>query len=165
MVKIILTGPESSGKTTLCKVLANYLKIPRSKEYARKYLEEIDRDYTQDDLTEIAKEQIKLEKEYALLDTDIITIKIWSNYKYGNCEKWILKQIEKQRSENRFYLLCKPDLKWEKDPFRENPNNRIELFELYKKELENLHHDYYIVEGEKRDPDSISKILFQKSLF
>ena len=165
MLKVILTGPESSGKTTLCKTLSHHLNIPYSKEYAREYLSQIDRYYTQEDLIKIAKKQLNINQQHKLLDTDLITIKIWSNYKYGNCDKWILERIEKQKSKNRFYLLCKPDLKWVKDPFRENPNNRIELFEIYKKELENLNHDYYIVEGEKRDPNSISKILFEKSFF
>ena len=165
MLKVIVTGPESSGKTTLCKALSNHLDTPYSTEYAREYLNQIDRVYTQKDLIKIAKEQLNLNQKYRLLDTDLITIKIWSNYKYGNCDNWILEQIEKQKSKNRFYLLCKPDLKWVKDPFRENPKNRIELFKLYKKELKDLHHDYYVVEGKNRNINAISKILVQKSFF
>ena len=106
--------------------------------------------------------QLKAEKNTTLLDTDLITIKIWSIYKYGNCDKWILDQIEKQTLEKRFYLLCKPDIAWEKDPLRENAENRIDLFKLYKKELENLGHDYYIVKGKNRTENVISKILAQK---
>ena len=40
-----------------------------------------------------------------VLDTDLITIKIWSEYKFGNCDTWILDKIEEQKNENRFYLL------------------------------------------------------------
>ena len=162
MFKIIATGPESSGKTTLCKALSKHFKISYSKEYAREYLEKLDRDYTQKDLIEIAKGQLTSEQNSILLDTDLITIKIWSNYKYGNCDKWVLEQIQKQKSEKRFYLLCKPDTAWEEDSLRENPKNRMALFKLYKKELENLSHDYYVVEGENRDENAISKILDQK---
>jgi nicotinamide riboside kinase len=164
MLRIIITGPESSGKTTLCKALAKHFKIASSKEYAREYLEKLDRDYTQEDLIKIAKGQLTSEQNSILLDTDLITIKIWSNYKYGNCEKWILEQIQKQKSEERFYLLCKPDIVWRQDPLRENPKNRIDLFQLYKKELENLSQDYYVVEGENRTKNAISKILAQKSV-
>ena len=158
MLKIIVTGPESSGKTTLCKSLSKHFKIPFIEEYARGFLNELGRDYTQSDLLKIAREQLQSELNSQLLDTDLITIKIWSEYKYESCDKWILSQIEKQKSENRFYLLCKPDIPWEADPLRENPNNREDLFELYKEELGNLGHDYFIVEGEKRKEKSISKI-------
>ena len=155
---ITISAPSGSGKTTLCKALANELKIPFCKEYAREYLELLKTDYSQADLMIIAKKQFQLEKKHSLLDTDLITIKIWSTYKYKSCNKWILEEVEKQKSEERFYLLCKPDIDWEPDPLRESPNNRIEIFELYKKELEELKHNYFIVEGENRLKKSISKI-------
>ena len=165
MLKIIVTGPESSGKTTLCKALSKHFKIPFSKEYAREYLNPLIRDYTKEDLIKIAKGQLKSEKNSSLLDTDLITIKIWSNYKYGSCDNWILEQIETQKTENRFYLLCKPYIAWKADPLRENPTNRKHLFEIYKKELKKLNHNYCIVEEENRDMKVISKILAQKPFF
>jgi nicotinamide riboside kinase len=158
MPKIIVTGPESSGKTTLCKALSKHFNLPFSREYTREYLDLLNRDYNQNDLLKIAKGQLQAENGIQLLDTDLITIKIWSKYKYGDCDKWILNQIEKQKPETRFYLLCKPDIAWEEDTLRENPNNREELFELYKKELQYLNRNYFIVEGENRAENSISKI-------
>ena len=158
MTKIIVTGPESSGKTTICKRLSNYYNIPFAEEYSRIYLNSLQRDYTQEDLLEIAKGQLKSNQENQICDTDLITIKIWSEYKYGNCNNWILEQIEKQKTENRFYLLCNPDIPWEADPLRENPTNREELFEIYKEEIEELGHNYSIIEGEERIKNSISKI-------
>ena len=159
MLKIIATGPESSGKTTLCKALSEHFNIPFNKEYARKFLNNLEREYNQNDLLAIAEGQLASEHSFKLLDTDLITIKIWSNYKYGNCEKWIIKQIEKQKSEKRIYLLCKPDIPWQADPLRENPTDREELFEIYKQELENLGLTYFIVEGKNRVEKSISKLL------
>jgi len=164
LLKIIVTGPESSGKTTLCNSLSKHFNLPFSKEYAREYLANLKRDYNPDDLLKIAKEQLKTENRLQLLDTDLITLKIWSEYKYGSCDKWILTQIEKQKSENRFYLLCSPDIPWQADKQRENPNNRKELFEIYKQELGNLEHNYFIVEGENRTEHSISKISYITSL-
>ena len=155
MLKIIVTGPESSGKTNLCKELSKYFKIPFTKEFAREYLTNLDKDYTQNDLSEIAKGQLASEHNFQLLDTDLITIKIWSEYKYGNCEKWILDTIEKQKTEKRFYLLCKPDIHWEADPLRENPTNRNELLEIYKQELEKLGHKFLIIKGEDRNEQAI----------
>jgi len=159
MYKIIVTGAESSGKTTLCKNLSEHFKIPFAKEYASEFLNELGGNYKQNDLLEIAKGQLKSELNSQLLDTDLITIKIWSEYKYGNCDKWIIEQIEKQKTEKRFYLLCRPDIPWQEDKQRENPNEREKLFKIHKKELENLGYDYFVVEGKGRIEKSISKIL------
>jgi len=159
MLKIIVTGPESSGKTTLCKALSEHFKIPYSEEFARGFLDELDRNYKKNDLLKIAKGQLNSEENTQLLDTDLITIKIWSKYKYGSCDKWILDQIERQKSENRFYLLCNPDIPWQADVQRETPHEREELFEIYKKELEHLGHTYFIIKGERRQEKSISKLL------
>ena len=148
MLKIIVTGPESSGKTTLCKVLSKHFNLPFSKEYARGYLDELERKYKKDDLLKIAKGQLNSEQYTQLLDTDLITIKIWSKYKYGSCDKWILEQIEKQKSEKRIYLLCKPDIPWQADTQRENPHNRNELLKMYSAELSNLEYPFFFIEGQ-----------------
>jgi nicotinamide riboside kinase len=164
MTKVIVTGPESSGKTTLCKQLSEQFKILFTEEFSRKYIDNLDREYLQEDLVIIAKEQLKNEqltrsnKQLSLHDTDLITLKIWSEYKYGNCNDWITSQIEQQKQEKRFYFLCSPDIPWESDPQRENTHNRDELFEIYKVELEQLGHNYFILEGQKRLENSIKKI-------
>ena len=165
MRKIIVTGPESCGKTTLCEALSKHFNIVYSKEYAREYLNEINRNYNQADLLEIAKKQLQYEQNILLLDTDLITIKIWSKYKYGSCDQWILNQIEKQIHKNRFYLLCKADIAWKADKQRENPNNREEIFNLYRKELSDLGHNYFIIEGKEREKKAISKISSLISVF
>lgn len=164
MLKIIVTGPESSGKTTLCKALSKHYNLPFTKEFAREYLTDLRKNYLQEDLLKIATGQLENEQiiinnqQISLHDTDLITLKIWSDYKYGNCNNWILEQIEKQKVENRFYLLCKPDLKWDYDPLRENPTNRNELLEIYKQELENLGHKFLIIKGEDRNEQAIESL-------
>ena len=158
MLKIIITGPESSGKTTLCQQLSTHFNIPFVKEFARTYIDALDRDYIMDDLLFIAKGQLESEFNSQLLDSDLITIKIWSKYKYGSCDKWISDQIETQKTEKRFYLLCKPDIPWQADKQRENPNDRDELFKIYKQELENLGHAYFIVEGGNREQSARDRI-------
>ena len=125
---IVITGPESSGKTTLTKALAKELNMGYTEEYAREYLNN-NSNYSQKDLLLIAQGQLLEEKANlnptAIHDTDLITIKIWSEYKYNYCDPWIINQIEQQKSENRLYLLCKPDIIWEIDPLRENPSNMV----------------------------------------
>jgi GTPase SAR1 family protein len=111
MIKIVLTGPESTGKTTLAKQLANYLETAMVPESARHYIDNLDRPYLESDLLEIAKKQIELEKQQItkaqrilICDTDLITIKIWSEYKYQRCDPQILKWIEQEHYDH--YLLC-----------------------------------------------------------
>lgn len=160
MLKIILTGPESTGKTTLVKQLSRHFKASFIKEYARNYIDKLGVNYLEKDLLSIAKKQYTLEQKNQNLlfcDTDLITIKIWSLTKYKKCNSWILDKIEQQKIENRFYLLCKPDITWKADTQRENPNNRKELFQLYKNELERLAYPYAVVRGEERLQVAITK--------
>ena len=161
MLKIIVTGPESCGKTTLCTQLAKHFKSKIISEYARNFITNLTRNYNQSDLLKIAKGQLSAENingNILFCDTDLITIKIWSLFKYKTCNNWIVHQIEKQKKEDRFYLLCRPDIPCQSDSQRENQNNIEELFKLYKKELTELDHDYFIVEGENRRENAISKI-------
>ena len=157
MYKFIITGPESCGKTTSCLFIAKKLDTTFVSEYARNFLTKLDRKYIQKDLLTIAKQQYSLEKKevfknnFMILDTDLLTIKIWSYYKFNSVDKWILNKIDEQKKENRIYLLFKPDIKWVSDPLRENPNNREDIFNLYEEELKKLKLKYYIIEGSKRN--------------
>jgi nicotinamide riboside kinase len=173
MLKIILTGPESCGKTTLARQLAEHFDVPLVEEYVREYFEKKEtsrrkigtgNQYNEADLKEIAMGQIAAEKKaesalfkqlkhkkrankppFFICDTDVLTIKIWSEEKYGHCDKWIIEQVQipdispLQTSNFKLqtlYLLCSPEgIAWEADTLRENPNDRERLFEVYEKEL------------------------------
>ena len=152
MKKIVFTGPECSGKSTLSKALAKKFNLPLVKEYAREYLNQIGQSYTYDDLVTIAKAQLKLETEHINLnlhqpaiicDTNLQVIKIWSQAKYGKCDSFILHN----QDQNCLYILCKPDIKWIFDPLRENENNRDELFEKYHNDLINNNLNFLVSEG------------------
>lgn len=159
---LIVTGPESSGKTTLCQGLAHHFNTSFTEEYARTYLEKRQGRYSRQDLLPIAMGQLQKEKNnsnsLAIHDTDLLTIKIWSEYKYSFCDPWIKQQIEKQKEQNRLYLLCKADIPWQADPLREHPNNRTELFNIYLKELHKLDLNYHIIEGKDRLQGALLKI-------
>ncbi len=140
MIKIVLTGPESTGKTTLAKQLSKRFDASMVPEFARYFINNLDRDYVESDLLEIAKGQLDYEQHQSLItneilicDTDLLTIKIWSEYKFGRCDPQILQWIDSQQYDH--YLLCGIDITWEFDPQRENPEERLELYEIYKKEL------------------------------
>lgn len=137
---LILTGPESTGKTTLAKRLSAHFNLPWVPEYARFYIDQLNRPYEQEDLQKIAQGQLNLFQEVAaqqhsliICDTDILTIKIWSEYKYGDCHPSILQCFYPSKTQH--YFLCGTSVPWAADPQREHPYDREGLYEIYKKEL------------------------------
>lgn len=156
MFKIVLTGPESSGKTTLAAQLAGHFNTAWVPEFARSYLNGLDRPYQQADLLEIARGQVALEEDFLkkangllFLDTSLEVIKIWSEFRFGSCHPWILEKCQQRR--HNLYLLCHPDLPWEYDPQRENPHDREVLFEIYRKELMALAVDFFVLDGQGQE--------------
>ena len=152
MLKIVLTGPESTGKTTLAKHLAGHYRTAWAPEFARSYLNGLGRPYERADLLKIAEGQLALEDEIAatandllFLDTSLEVIKIWSEFRYGNCDPWILEKLKTRPSD--LYLLCKPDLPWELDPQRENPKDREALYDIYRQELMALNVPFSEIQG------------------
>lgn len=147
-------GPESSGKTTLCNQLAEHFRGIVVPEFARNYLEERDGKYEKADLIEMGQEQFNLELNYRSLakdldpvfcDTDLLVIKVWHEFKFGESSEEINRLLSGQ--DERKYLLTYPDLEWEEDPLRENPNDLSELFHVYEYELQQMRADYRVIKG------------------
>lgn len=152
MIRIAITGPESTGKTTLAEQLALQTNGTWIPEFAREFLEQLNRPYTQADLDTIAKGQLESwekssESKIQFCDTDMLVMKIWSDFKYGKSSTFILEALEKQKFNH--YFLCQPDIDWEEDPLREHPEKREELFELYLAELRKRNLPFTIVGGSK----------------
>lgn len=152
LIKIVLTGPESSGKTTLAKALAEHYQVPLVPEYAREYLENIGLAYTQNDLLQIAKGQAKLKAEYLaqnpsilISDTDQVVMKVWSEVRFQTCHPWIIEQLN--QSDTHLYILCQPDIPWEYDALREDETSRDMLYERYLETLEQFQLPYLEVGG------------------
>jgi NadR type nicotinamide-nucleotide adenylyltransferase len=150
--RIAITGPESTGKSSLAESLARHFRTTWVPEFARIYIDHLDREYTYDDILFIAKSQLESEtvaaglaKEILICDTDLIVTKIWCEYKYGKCHPWILDQLNKNHYD--LYLLLNIDLPWQPDPQREHPAHRKEIFELYLKELNLRELPYKIISG------------------
>lgn len=161
MIRISITGPESTGKSWLASQLADHYHTQWVPEYARRYLVDINRPYTYDDILVIAQKQFEMEniagKESELLfcDTDFCVTKIWCTVKYGECHEWITTNLEKNYYD--LYLLCNIDLPWQYDPLREHPEMRNELFGMYSDVMNEQNFNYRVVSGggEKRLENAI----------
>lgn len=157
MKKIVIIGPESTGKSTLAAGLAGYYKTVWCPEFAREYLLTQGRDYTFDDLLKIAYGQVELEDTMEtearngiyIIDTDMYVMKVWCEVAFANCHTWILKQIVQRRYD--LYLLCDTDLPWVQDGLREYPDEglRRRLFKMYKDILINSGVPWVPVSGQQ----------------
>lgn len=152
MRRITTIGPESSGKTTIAKAIADHFDEYFTPEYARIYLTLYGPEYTFEDLDIMAKGQLDLEQEYLSIakkylisDTNLLTYEIWSKYKYGKLSPFISKHLTS--IDDNFYLLCAPDFAWEEDPLRENPEDRDEIFNLYEENLKSSQCHYIVLKG------------------
>ncbi|TDH20630.1 ATPase [Segetibacter sp. 3557_3] len=152
--KIVVIGPESTGKSTLCKHLADHYNTIWCEEYARAYLLKHGTNYTYDQLLDIAKGQVELEdnctrklqertetsarhKPFLFIDTNMYVMKVWCEFVFGKCHPFILEEIMQRKYD--LYLLCNTDLPWVKDELREypDPETRDKLYRLYLGILEN----------------------------
>ena len=155
MRKIVIIGPESTGKSTLTEQLATHYRTAWCPEFAREYLKENGTDYSFDDLLNIARGQITLEdnlltqakNDFYFIDTDMYVMKVWCEVAFNNCHTWILKQIAARNYD--LFLLCDTDLPWVKDDLREYPDleTRRRLFKMYKDLLINQGTKWAIVSG------------------
>jgi NadR type nicotinamide-nucleotide adenylyltransferase len=157
--KIVAIGPESTGKSTLCKQLANHYRTLWVPEFAREYLEKYGTDYSYENLLTIAQTQVALEEQcektmmnnkwtkgssefdsaltihpspLLFIDTDMYVMKVWCEFVFDKCHNWILNQIVTRQYD--LYLVCDVDLPWIKDKLREYPNFEIrnKLYRYYK---------------------------------
>lgn len=165
MLKVLITGPESSGKTKLAQFLARQFRSPWVPEFARTYLEALDRPYTEEDLLIILNGQLRLQNQHdnaSLLfcDTGPEVIHVWSEVKFGSVDPYIMEQVLAVKYD--LQLLCYPDLDWEPDPLREapDPTSRRLLFEKYVHLLHKKGQAYHIIRGRgtEREQSAKSKV-------
>lgn len=149
-IRIGILGAESSGKSTLAVALAECMGGTCIEEYAREYIGALHRPYRYEDVEHIACKQIEqLRDNYptrlVFYDTELIITKVWFLHKYGRCPVFLIEALGRYRLD--FCLLCAPDLPFEHDPLRENPHLRHYFFDWYKRELEQLHIPYAVIDG------------------
>ncbi len=159
--KIVIIGPESTGKSTLCDQLAKHFNTIWVKEFAREYLLKNGMNYSFEDLLTIAKGQLQGEdaaleelksnssknQELLIVDTDMYVMKVWAEFVFNNCHSFILDNIVSRKYD--LYLLCNIDLPWVKDELREYPDleTRAKLFNIYKDILINQNTPWTLISG------------------
>mgnify|MGYP005749240109 FL=1 len=156
-LKVVVFGPESSGKTTLSRALASHYNVLWIEEFARDYLQEKwdkeNKVCELNDLLPIAYGQIKLENEYSqktnkllICDTDLLETKVYSETYYGGyCDPLLEKYALKNTYD--LYILTNIDIPWEKDDLRDKPNEREKMFNAFKETLVKYHRPYIEVSG------------------
>jgi NadR type nicotinamide-nucleotide adenylyltransferase len=149
--KVVILGPESTGKSTLSEQLSQHYDTMWCPEFAREYLLVNGLNYSYEDLLAIAKGHLALEDEYTtmlenqslplledgghiplFIDTDMYVMKVWCEFAFGNCHRFILDQIIARKYD--LYLLTNTDLPWTADDMREYPelHTRQQLYNIYK---------------------------------
>ena len=161
MFRVGIIGPESTGKSTLATYLAHRYGGVLVSEYAREYMESraCASVYMREDVLNIARFQVGNLKDLSttsggempstdsndvvFFDTELIITKVWFLHKYGECPDFVEQALRQYPMD--VYLLCYPDMPWEPDPVRENPNIREYLFDWYEREIQELGIPYYII--------------------
>jgi HTH-type transcriptional regulator, transcriptional repressor of NAD biosynthesis genes len=150
--RVVIYGPESTGKTTLAEKLAAHYNTVWVPEYARGYLDKKGSWVEPCDIPYIAEGQLQTEDLLArhanrllICDTDLITTTIYSQHYFGECPVWIKQQADER--EYDLYLLLDIDVDWVEDWQRPDPNNRQYFFERFKSELEKRGRKYAVISG------------------
>lgn len=159
LVKVVLFGPESTGKTTLSGQLARYYNTVWTPEFARKYLQDKWNNERkiceQKDIIPIAEGQIKLENDLALkadkvliCDTDLLETKVYSEEYYGG---FVEDELDEAAIKNEYdiYFLTYIDTPWEADDLRDRPEQRLQMFTAFENTLKKYNRPYVLLKGDK----------------
>jgi len=163
---IVITGPESTGKTLISEYLANKLGCTWIPEFARDYIGSLDRPYIYSDLIKIADNQIlqkrnveKTGEVIVIFDTWLIITKVWFMEVFHKYPGYLDEEISKQLID--LFVICKPDIPWVPDPLRENGGEkRIYLMNRYIEEIRKTGRDYVLIggEGEERYSNALQAV-------
>lgn len=150
---IVITGAESTGKSTLTESLAHHFNVPYIPEIARKIVENLNREYNYSDVENIAKKQIDQlnvlkysNHPFIFVDTWLIITKIWFEVVFNKVPSWLENEI--QNTNIDLFLVCDVDLPWQPDPVRENGGaSRLILHKKYLESLKNYNFEHKIISG------------------
>lgn len=150
--KIAVVGPESTGKSTISAQLAEHYQTVWVPEYAREYCAALTEPCNWQDEINMFRGQLDLERQYLpnankilICDTTFITVKIWSDYMFGESPREVVDELPKHPYD--LYLLMNIDLAWQEDPLRDFPHMREHFMEVWHSELKTLDAKYHVISG------------------
>lgn len=161
MMRIVLYGPESTGKTTLAKQLAEYYNTQWVPEYMRSFLEKKtilpeEEIVSYEELSLIAKGQMQTEnalvekaKDFLFCDTNLLELQVYAEHYFDKCPELISEYAEKNTY--ALYILTYIDTPWVADGLRDRPNNREYMFSKFEKKLQEKNLEYIIVKGNEKE--------------
>lgn len=156
MIKVVLTGSESTGKTQLARRLGEHFHAPVTEEFVRGYAAERHGKLEFSDHGPIARGQIASEdaaiaraRDLVILDTDLVSVVVYCEHYFGSCPEWIEKEARVRAAQ--LYLLLKPDIPWEPDGVRDRGERRDEMHELFRRKLLDWELNHVEIGGEREE--------------
>ena len=153
ILRVVLTGSESTGKTTLAHRLAAHYGTVASREFVREYAIARDNQLGFEDHGPIARGQMAAEDEavarahrVAFIDTDLVSTAVYCEHYYGRCPAWIADAAVARAGD--LYLLMNIDVPWVPDPARDRGDRRQEMHGLFRDRLERLGLPYVEISGD-----------------
>jgi NadR type nicotinamide-nucleotide adenylyltransferase len=164
-LRVVVTGSECTGKTTLARALASRFDAPYVPEFCRGYQDSRERPLVATDVEPIARGQIAEADEaeeratrLLILDTDLVSTVVYARHYYGSCPAWIETAARHRRAD--VYFLCAPDLPWEADSQRDRGDRREQMHRLFAEKLADIGADVRHVTGtgSRREVAAISTV-------
>ena len=136
MIRVVVIGSESTGKSELARALAAHYGTSWAPEYVREYLDAKGAPLTAEDVEPIARGQIAdedaaVERAVGLVifDTDLTSTAIYARHYYGAVLEWIARAARERRAD--LYLLLDIDVPWAADAQRDRGDRREEMHALF----------------------------------
>jgi NadR type nicotinamide-nucleotide adenylyltransferase len=168
--RVVVTGSECTGKTSLAKFLGEQLHAPTVPEYSRTYAERVGRPLGPEDVEPIARGQMLSDDDalrahvpIVVLDTDLVSTVVYAEHYYGSVAPWISREAQLRLGD--LYLLCDIDLPWVADGIRDQPHQRRHIHQMFEKQLASWNANVFVVRGigEAREASALAAVASWRS--
>lgn len=153
MIRVVLTGSESTGKTTLASRIGTHYGVQHVPEFVREYAASKDGALDFNDHGPIARGQIALEDAaiaradaVVVQDTDLLSTVVYCDHYFGHCPQWIIDAARARRPD--LYLLCEIDLPWVADGIRDRGHMREDMQNLFRVAVRASAGPYVVIDGD-----------------
>lgn len=155
LIRVVLTGSESTGKSVLARQLADRYRAVLALEFVRDFAMKKESAIELGDTDQIARGQMALEDAQAaraasatgllVQDTDLLSTVVYSHHYYGDCPEWIVRAAADRRPD--LYLLLEIDVPWVRDDVRDRETRRGEMQQLFRTAVADSSSPYVVIHG------------------